>query len=148
MDVSSSSDETPRPGSSADTYVTQTGTDEIENEVSSSDQRPCVKEARYECTFQPDSNKFAWARVSRKGPSFAFCTICSRDVSVAYGGTKDLHRHEQTAVHEAGNCSVDGTLPLTSLFSKLGPKRMASVVEAEVKFIIFSRGALLGVLIS
>ena len=135
MDTGSSSDET--PGSSAGTYVTQTGTEETATEASSSGKRPCAKKTRYACTFNPESSKYAWARVSRKGPSFAFCTVCSRDISVAYGGTKDLHRHEQTAVHLGGNRSVAGTLPLISFFSKPGPKRMDSVVEAEVKFVFF-----------
>ena len=143
---SSSSDETPGSASASADSVTETGIDERENEASSSDQRPCVKKARYAYTFHPESSKFAWAKVSRKGLSFAFCTVYSRDISVSYGGTKDLHRHEQTAAHQGRSRSVAGRLPLTCFFCKPGPKRMDSVVEAEVKF--FSWGALLGILVS
>ena len=51
----SSSDET--PGSSAGTYVTQTGTEETGTEASSSVKRPCAKKTRYACTFNPESSK-------------------------------------------------------------------------------------------
>ena len=118
------------PGSSTESSAA--GTDETASEASN--ETLSMKKPRYACTFHPESNKYAWAKVSRKGPSFAFCTVCLRDISVAYGGTKDLHRHEQTAVHRDGDRSIVGTLPLTTFFSKPGPKRMDSVVEAEVKF--------------
>ena len=88
----------------------------------------------YACIFHPDSKQFTWAKVSRKGPTFAYCTICSRNISVAYGGNKDLNKHEQTAVHRAGSRSVAGSTSITSYFHKPGPKRIESVVEAEVKF--------------
>ena len=58
---------------------------------------------------------------------------------VAYGGTKDLHNHELTAVHQGGNRSIAGTHPLTTFLNKPGPKRMESMVEAEVKFGFFLR---------
>ena len=45
-------------------------------------------EPRYSCVFHPESNKFTWAISSRKGPSYARCTVCNRDVSVAYGVLK------------------------------------------------------------
>ena len=48
---SSSSDETPGSASASADSVTQTGIDERENEASSSDQRPCVKKARYACIY-------------------------------------------------------------------------------------------------
>ena len=50
------------------------------------------KRPRYSCTFHPESNKFTWATVSRKR-----CTVCNRDVSVAYGGTKDLETTSRLA---------------------------------------------------
>ena len=97
------------------------------------------KKAKYACSFHPESNKFRWAKVSKKGPSFALCTICSRDVSVAYGGIKDLKRHELTEVHQSASRSVKATHSLTSYFHNTsGPKRDEAVVEAEVKFVFFS----------
>ena len=58
---------------------------------------PLKKKARYACTFYPGSNKFCWAVKSKKGPTFAFCKLCHRDISVAYGGSKDLKKHELTS---------------------------------------------------
>ena len=40
-------------------------------------------------------------RMSKNGPSFAFCTLCSCDVSLAYGGTKDVRKHELTSLHQS-----------------------------------------------
>ena len=103
------------------------------------DARPVAfhKRARYACTFTLDSTRFPWAKVSRKGPSFAYCCVCSRDISVAYGGTKDLCKHESRAVHKQGCRSVAGTSSLTSYFNQPGSRRAESVIEAEVKFGFF-----------
>ena len=93
------------------------------------------KRPRYSCTFHSESNKFTWAIAARKGPAYARCTVCNRNVSVAYGGTKDLRKHEQTRVHQAIQKSQRGATSLTSYFSSMrGPTREQSVIEAEVKF--------------
>ena len=72
-----------------------------ETSSSSTEGESAPKRSRYACTFRPDSSTYTWAKVSRKGPSFAYCSLCSHDVSVAYGGTKDLRKHEQlyTSLH-------------------------------------------------
>ena len=72
-----------------------------ETSSSSTEGESAPKRSRYACTFRPDSSTYTWAKVSRKGPSFAYCSLCCRDVSVAYGGTKDLRKHEQlyTSLH-------------------------------------------------
>lgn len=101
------------------------------------DASPAKKKARYACTFTPDFTRFPWAKVSRKGPSFAYCGVCSRDISVAYGGTKDLYKHENRRVHKYVSGSVAGTSSITSYFNQPGPRRMESVIEAEVKFGFF-----------
>ena len=93
------------------------------------------KRARYACTFHPETNTFKWAKVSKKGPSFAFCNLCSRNISVAYGGSKDLRKHEMTAVHQTASKSAHTSNSLTDYFhNKSGLKRVESVVQAEVKF--------------
>lgn len=94
-----------------------------ETSSSSTEGESTPKRSRYACTFHPDSS-YSWAKVSRKGPSFAFCNVCSRDVSVAYGGRKDLRKHEQTTVHQSAGKSVTGTSSLKTYFgsSSSGPK--------------------------
>lgn len=99
---------------------------------------PAPKKSKYACSFRPGSNSYPWATVSRKGPSYALCRVCSHDISVAYGGTKDLRRHEQTNLHKVSCKSVNSSSSLTTFFSsKPGPKRDQAVVEAEVKFAYF-----------
>jgi hypothetical protein len=96
------------------------------------------KRPRYSCQFHPEANKFKWARASSKGSCYAHCISCNRDVSIAYGGTKDLRRHEQTNVHQAAHKSSIGVPSLTSyLSSGPGPQRDKAVIEAEVKFGFF-----------
>ena len=113
----------------------ETESSSSEDETSEDDE-VTRKRARYSCTFRPESNSFKWAKSSRKGPSFAFCTVCSRDISVAYGGKKDLKRHELTGVHQSASMSVKATRSLTGYFTNAsGPKREQAVVEAEVNFI-------------
>ena len=85
--------------------------------------------------FHPESNKFTWATVSRKVPIYTRCTVCNRDFSVAYRGTKDLRKHEQTYIHQAVKKTQSGATSLTSYFSSVrGPTREQSVIEAEIKF--------------
>ena len=64
---------------------------------------PPTKRKKYACIFRKEHEKiFPWAAQSSKGPSYAFCTKCSRDINLGQGGTKDLKRHEQTRLH--GRC--------------------------------------------
>ena len=57
---------------------------------------------------------------------------------IAYGGTKDLHKHENRAVHLSGSRSVASTSCISSYFEQLGPKQMKTVIEVEVKFGYFN----------
>ena len=77
------------------------------------------------------SKTFPWSTDSKKGPTYAFCLRCNRDISLGRGGTKDLKQHEQTAVHSRAESGSSGAMPLQSYF---GPIRDESVVSAEVKF--------------
>ena len=107
-------------------------------DTTSTDDYVSMKRPRYACTFRPDTNTFEWAKVLKKGASYAYCTVCSRNVSVAYGGRKDMKKHELTSVHQAASVSMRSTRSLTSYFSNTpGPKREQAVVEAEVKFSYF-----------
>ena len=96
---------------------------------------PLRKRKKYACVFHKQYSKtFPWATDSKKGPTFAFCMRCNRDISLGQGGTKDLRRHEQTTLHSRSEKACVGAAPLQSYF---GPIRETSVVEAEVKFGFF-----------
>lgn len=45
-----------------------------ESTSSSTEGESAPKRFRYACTFRPNSNTFTWAKVSMKGPSFAYGT--------------------------------------------------------------------------
>lgn len=96
-----------------------------------------VKKPRYSCSFQ-SSSKFPWAIPSHKGASYALCKICKRHISVAYGGFRDLAKHEATTIHESRSRDVSTSTSLSSFFNKThGPKRDSSVIAAEVRFSYF-----------
>ena len=58
------------------------------------------KRKKYSCSYRKEYNKrFPWVTDSKKGPSYAFCMPCGRNISLAQGGTKDLRKYEQTTVH-------------------------------------------------
>ena len=76
-------------------------------------------------------NYFPWhGKESKKGPTYAFCMKCSRDVSLGLGGTKDLRRHEQTSLHGRCDRASSSCTSLQSYFR--GPTCALAVVEAEV----------------
>ena len=107
----------------------------VEDTASSETSAPRQKRKKYSCTYRKQySKRFPWATASKKGPTYAFCMPCGRDVSLGQGGTKDLRKHEQTNVHTTSQQGTSGTKPLHSYF---GPVRNESVIEAEVKFGFF-----------
>ena len=125
MDTACSSDGSMAASSSSHAAASHVGSTSGEETVTgtgsdtSTTCTPTLKKPRYACRFHPDSNQFTWAKVSRKGPSFAYCTTCSRNISVAYGGNKDLSKHERTDVHQAGSRSVAGVSSITSYFQSI-----------------------------
>ena len=123
-------DDVPRSSSSSSGGPSTSGSDR--------EGEPIRKKPRYTCTFHPESNTYDWARVSRKGPSYAFCSLCKRDISVAYGGQKDLRRHKATALHTSASTAVrTSASPRDYVSLGPGPRRDHAVVKAEVKFSYF-----------
>ena len=93
---------------------------------------PRKKSKKYMCVYRKQySRNFPWSTDSKKGPTYAFCMRCNRDISMGQGGTKDLKRHEQMSVHSLSEKGCVGVMPLQSYF---GPIRDESFVSAEVKF--------------
>lgn len=45
------------------------------------------------------ANKFPCIARSRKGPHFAFCTVCSVDIKIAHGGASDIKNHVRSKKH-------------------------------------------------
>ena len=120
--------------SSAAGYDERESSEEVETESESQPRGtpPPTKRKKYACIFRANLTKvFPWARPSKKGATYAFCTKCNRDISLGKGGSKDLRRHEQTSLHSQWDRASSGSSSLEAFF---GPSRAASVVEAEIKF--------------
>ena len=111
-----------------------TGNESADSGNDSDDQStPPSKRKRYSCVFRKNLTKvFPWATDSKRGRSYAFCMRCSRDISMAHGGVKDLRRHEHTALHSRAEQSIVGAMPLSSYFGS--DRGRTAVIEAEVKF--------------
>ena len=76
------------------------------NEASDDKSENCekpVKRARYACTFKPKSNTFEW---TRRIVRLHF----GHDISITYGGMKDLKKHESTAIHKSSSVGTSCTL--------------------------------------
>ena len=94
---SSSSDVLP------DNEQNENSDDQESDDESQENIAPPRKLKKYTCVFRNKHAKlFSLATESKKGPTYAFCMKCSRDVSLGLGGTKDLRRHKQTSLH--GRC--------------------------------------------
>ena len=71
---------------------------------------------------------------SKRGDSFAWCSICAVDISVAHGGKGDLSKHVKSNKHlELAKISQTHR-QLTNTFT---PMNDLSVIKAEVTFTNF-----------
>ena len=77
---------------------------------------------------------------SKKGNTFAFCTVCNCDVSIAGGGVHGVKRHCATAKHTKGLGVVNRQSSIGAAFSVSSGNRSVkeSVTLAELHFTYFS----------
>ena len=85
---------------------------------SQSDSPPRKKTVRkskhFKGKWQADWAQFR-LKPSKKGKTFAICTVCNCDFSVAGGGVHEVKRHRSSQKHEAGLRVVSQQQPLTAL---------------------------------
>lgn len=75
---------------------------------------------------------------SDKGPSFAFCELCSTHFSIRASGAYDIKKHCNTSKHtSAAKASSSTSKPLTSFFASKTAGLDTSVIRAEVVFTKF-----------
>ena len=67
---------------------------------------------------------------SKKGEKFAYCTLCSRDFSVAHGGLNDAKRHCDSSGHQNkySECQSNSSL----YFRESSVSHNSKVLSAEV----------------
>ena len=74
--------------SSAAGYDERESSEEVETESQQRGTPPPTKRKKYACIFRANLTKvFPWARLSKKGATYAFCIKCNRDISLGKGGS-------------------------------------------------------------
>ena len=70
---------------------------------------------------------------SQKGIYHAFCTVCSRDISVEHGGRDDVRRHIATSKHAEIAKSRSSSRTVASFFTQQGNEE-DHITRAEIYF--------------
>ena len=69
---------------------------------------------------------------SKKGEKFAYCTLCSRDFSVAHGGLNDATHHCESSGHQKKYSEFKSNSSLTTYFRESSQSHKSRVLAAEV----------------
>ena len=83
--------------------------------------------------FQPEGKRFRLS-ASKKGPSFAFCTVCGVDFAIAGSGVHEVKRHCETAEHKR---LLDGVLAKPSILAMMARASTDSLKEKTIKSELF-----------
>ena len=57
-----------------------------------------VKKQKIACKYRQEWSRYRM-KSSKKGVSYAFCTVCSVDISIAGGGQHEIERHMKKNLH-------------------------------------------------
>ena len=75
---------------------------------------------------------------SKKGPLFAFCTVCNSDINIAGGGVYDVKRHCDGVKHKKSLQSFSAQPSISSLMSSASKESLSSkVLKSKVFFAKF-----------
>lgn len=84
--------------------------------VSDSERKKC-KRGRYSSYYKKewveDQRFKTWIKPSQKGSSFAYCTLCSKDISVNNSGVRDLLKHKESKKHRDAETAKNLQPPIT-----------------------------------
>ena len=85
------------------------------------------------------SEKFPILRPSKEGLSYAYCTCCNTDFSVAHGGLTDCRKHVDGTRHKAAFEASSGTRSIKNMFVKTSGEDdfKFKVMNAELLFMNF-----------
>lgn len=70
-----------------------------------------------------------WLARSTKGDNFAYCKLCSTDLSIATGGKNDIYKHSKTAKHQNATPSISQQSMSSFVYKK---EDMDRVKEGEI----------------
>ena len=87
-------------------------------------------------TFKEEYKK-AWdfIKPSKKGNSYAYCSICSADFSIAASGKYDIKKHIATAKHRSSVECKETNRPITQFLSSLSTNY--DVIRAETLWTLY-----------
>lgn len=92
-----------------------------------------TKRVKYEQKYKSEYKSEVISK-SSAGDSYAFCTICRCDISIAHGGRDDIKKHIGTKKHTVAE-AANATQP--SIFAFTQPDRSLEVTRAELLFTSF-----------
>ena len=95
----------------------------------------CFFSTKRICKWRKDFEENFKVFKSRRGSSFAHCSICNADFSVAAGGINDVKRHLDTQKHQSFVHQVILQPPVMSCFKT--HYESAAVATAEIYFATF-----------
>ena len=90
--------------------------------------------------YQPEwSLKYQGIKRSKRGPTYAFCSLCSMDISVAVGGVHQIKRHCANKRHSNRTAEISSQPTITEVARNQSDARMLSdqVCHAELCFTRF-----------
>ena len=99
---------------------------------SSSLHSPLHRKRKRPCKWSAEWKRYSMAR-SKKGTSYAYCTVCYTDLLIASGGVSDVRRHVDGKKHK-DNARLAGSqkpirAALRSISASASSDRQATVAE-------------------
>ncbi len=94
------------------------------------------KKAKCACRWQPDWKRYFLSKSSR-GDSYAYCTICRGDFSVASGGLHEVKRHVESKKHKEYLSGAANQPNIASSFARSSCSTSDQVTIAETYFSMF-----------
>ena len=96
---------------------------------------PPKKRRRYYSSFNNEWIKtYDFVLKSKKGESYAFCTICSADFSINHGGKYGIEKHRDTDKHKQFFKLRAENVKMRSFFTSSASSDVNHVTKAEVLF--------------
>ena len=119
--------------SSSDTDTPQTSTSSLTAETGRKRLRHHTKSK-----WQASWTKY-WLKASRKGATFAYCTVCGSHFSVSSGGLHDVKRHCKTLKHTRllKDIGAQPSIAASCSSSASRPTLDEKVITAELYFMSF-----------
>ena len=115
-----------------------TDTPSVGDEAEESESESCAAPFSKRPRLSRSSGKFkkSWnipfLTPSKKGEKYTYCSLCSRDFSVAHGGLNDAKRHCESSGHQKKYSEYQSNSSITTYFGESSLSHSSKVISAEV----------------